>query len=704
MRPAHPVGAELTTLAELSGAELIGDDRSVLGVTLRAQDAAPGDLFAALPGNTSHGAQFAAAAIAGGAVAVLTDAHGLRLVRGERATESIPVLVHDDPRAVLGAISARVYGAPSARLTLIGITGTSGKTTTAYLTEAALRAAGRSVGLIGTVEIRIDGERVPSSLTTPEAPDLQRLFAVMVERGVDTVVMEVSSHALSLGRVDGTNFAVGGFTNLSQDHLDFHPTMDDYFAAKSRLFDAGSPVHAAAAVICVDDVWGVQMAQIAQASAERCETVSTAGSGLSGSGRSGSGWSVVGRVGSGVGSQRVVISGPDGAQHVLTVPLPGAYNVANALLAVGLATAAGIDPATAISGLAEVAVPGRLQQVDCGQDFLAVVDYAHKPAAVEAVLTTLRASVHGDESSERGTDGVPGRLAVVLGAGGDRDTEKRALMGAAAARGADLVIVTDDNPRSEEPALIRAAVAAGAKSVPATQRRAAEIRVIGDRARAISDAVAWARAGDAVVIAGKGHETGQEIAGHKYPFDDREVLAAALTARQLAPPELTVFAATDASVAQARGLLRAAVTAAAELGIGSAHREPGTDETASRRTWAIFGELREAGDDEDARCVVHDLLGRQAVRLAVDQTLAVGDTRAVRALYQGAIMEGSWGEEAGFFATVAELVALLTDRSGTPAVPRAGDLVLVAGSADLVRSVQAVWAGDPAIDVGVVVR
>lgn len=690
MRPGQPVGADLTALAELCGADVIGADRAVLGVTLRAQDAAPGDLFAALPGSRSHGARFAGEAIAGGAVAVLTDPRGLALLRDDPAFGAIPVLVHDDPRTVLGVVSARIYGDPSARLTLIGITGTSGKTTTAYLTEAALRAAGRNVGLIGTVEIRIDGERVPSSLTTPEAPDLQRLFAVMAERGVDTVVMEVSSHALSLGRVDGTRFAVGGFTNLSQDHLDFHPTMDDYFAAKARLFDAASPVRAAAAVICVDDTWGARMAQIARATAERCETVSTIGPAAPGSG-----WSVAGEVRSGARAQSVVVTAPDGAQHLMTVPLPGAYNVANALLAVGLATVAGVDPVTAIGGLAEVAVPGRLEQVDRGQDFLAVVDYAHKPAAVEAVLATLAASARGD--------GEPGAIAVVLGAGGDRDTEKRALMGAAAARGADLVIVTDDNPRSEDPALIRAAVVAGAESVPPGERRCGQIREIGDRAQAIEAAVAWARTGDVVVIAGKGHETGQEINGKKYPFDDRDVLAAALTARQVpAQRELIVFAGADASLASARALLRAAVSVAAEEGIGSAHRAPGDHAGAGRRTWAIFGELDGAGADENARCVAYDLLGRQAVRLAVDQTLAVGQSRAVRALYQGAIMEGSWGEEAGFFATGDDLVEELTAAAGTPAVPRAGDLVLLVGGADLVRSVQRVWGADSELDVRVV--
>lgn len=696
VRPERPVGADLTELAGLAGAELVGGDRAVLGATLRAQDAASGDLFAALPGNRVHGAQFAAEALAGGAVAVLTDATGLELLRADPATADVPVLVHDDPRAVLGPVAARVYGDPSARLTLIGITGTSGKTTTAYLTEAALRAAGRVVGLVGTVEIRIDGERVPSLLTTPEAPDLQRLLAVMLERGVDTVVMEVSSHALSLGRVAGSRFAVGGFTNLSQDHLDFHPTMDEYFAAKAQLFDGASPVRAASAVICVDDVWGEQMATIARSSAEQVVTVSTAG---------GTDWSVAAEVEvSEAGSQTVVVRSPDGAEHVMVVPLPGAYNVANALLAVALAAAAGVPTDVAVGGLPLVAVPGRLEKVDRGQDFLALVDYAHKPAAVEAVLATLSGP-------------SAGRIAVVLGAGGDRDTEKRPLMGAAAARGADLVIVTDDNPRSEDPSAIRAAVRSGADSVPPEQRRAAEILEIGDRAEAITAAVQWAGSGDVVLVAGKGHETGQEIDGRKLPFDDREVLAAALAERVAAPEPgaesgrrpgagapltiLTVSTVEErASVGQARRLLREAVARAADLGIGSAHRTPGSDSSAGRRTWAIFGELgSDEATDENARCIEHDLLGRQAVRLAVDRTLAVGGTRVIRALYQGAIQEGSWGDEAAFYTDAGELVAALRETAGTPDAPRSGDLVLAAGGAGLIEELLALWSADPALDV-----
>ena len=230
----------------------------ITGVTLRAQEARPHDLFAALPGSSAHGADFAADALARGATAILTDPVGADRLRGTAA--GVPLLTVPNPRAVLGALAARVYDNPSRRLQVVGITGTSGKTTTSYLAEAGLRAAGRVVGLIGTVGVRIDGVDVPSALTTPEAPALQALLAVMAERGVDTVVMEVSSHALELGRVDGVEFAVGAFTNLSRDHLDFHPTMADYFEAKARLFDPAAADHARTAVICVDDEAGAAMA------------------------------------------------------------------------------------------------------------------------------------------------------------------------------------------------------------------------------------------------------------------------------------------------------------------------------------------------------------------------------------------------------------------------------------------------------------
>ncbi|AKS33630.1 UDP-N-acetylmuramoyl-L-alanyl-D-glutamate--2,6-diaminopimelate ligase [Mycolicibacterium goodii] len=505
LRPSRPVGHQLAPLAAAVGAVATAGSAPsdlaavhVTGVTLRGQDAMPGDLFAALPGTSAHGARFAADAVAAGAVAVLTDPSGAELLAG---TVDVPVLVHPAPRSVLGAAAAIVYGRPAERLRVVGVTGTSGKTTTTYLAEAGLRAAGRVAGLIGTVGVRIDGTDLPSTLTTPEAPALQALLALMVERGVDTVVMEVSSHALAQGRVDGIGFAVGGFTNLSRDHLDFHPTMADYFEAKARLFDPASPNHAAAAVICVDDEFGIEMA----ARAEAPQTVSTAGADAD--------WRVEKITTAGPGAQEFVLVDPRGGHHELSVGLPGRYNVANAALAVALLDAVGVSPEQAAPGLRTATVPGRLESIDLGQDFLALVDYAHKPGALQAVLETLRAA-------------EPRRIAVVFGAGGDRDPGKREPMGRVAAELADLVVVTDDNPRNENPAAIRAAVLAGAAAAGSD----AEIVEIGDRRAAIDHAVAWAGPGDIVLVAGKGHESGQTVAGHTRPFDDRDQLAAALRA------------------------------------------------------------------------------------------------------------------------------------------------------------------------------
>ena len=508
LRPRATPGLSLATLAARVGA--VAADRKklpdlrVTGVTLRAQDVVPGDLFAALPGATAHGAEFTPAAIEAGAVAVLTDAAGAAVIgRSLSDPAPLPVLVHPEPRTVLGAVAADVYGHPSDRVVVLGVTGTSGKTTTAHLIEAGLRAAGRTPGLIGTVGVRIAGSDVPSALTTPEAPALQALLAVMAESGVDTAVMEVSSHALELGRVDGIRFAAGGFTNLSRDHLDFHPTMEAYFEAKARLFDPDSPQHARIAVVCVDDDAGRAMArrppQVVTVSAEghpadwRAEDVVVLDSGV----------------------QEFTAVDPAGVHHRLRIPLPGRFNVANALLALALLDTVGVSPEQASPGLRSAAVPGRLEVVDRGQDFLAVVDYAHKPGALRAVLETLRLEISGRPG---------GRLAVVFGAGGNRDAGKREPMGAVAAELADLVVVTDDNPRDENPGVIRAAILAGVRGVD----REPETVEIADRGAAIRYAVDWARRGDVVVIAGKGHERGQTAAGVTRAFDDREELGRAI--------------------------------------------------------------------------------------------------------------------------------------------------------------------------------
>ncbi len=503
LRPSGSPGLSLRFLADSFAPDRSAGvpDVRIRGVTLRAQDAVPGDLFAALPGSTVHGAQFIATALDAGAVAVFTDPDGAETIHrllGDPAP--VPMLVHPAPRSVLGALASAVYGHPSDRVVVLGVTGTSGKTTTTHLIEAGLREAGRIPGMIGTVGVRIAGSAVPSALTTPEAPALQALLAAMAERGVDTAVMEVSSHALELGRVDGIRFAVGGFTNLSRDHLDFHATMEAYFDAKARLFDPASPLHARTSVVCVDDDAGRAMAT----RAGDAITVSAEGHPAD--------WTVEDVVALDSGLQEFTAVDPAGVHHRLRIGLPGRYNVANALLALAMLDAIGVSPEQASPGLRAAAVPGRLELVDRGQDFLAVVDYAHKPGALRAVLETLRRP--------------GGRLAVVFGAGGNRDPGKRKPMGEVAAELADLVVVTDDNPRDEDPATIRAAVLAGTARHPD-----AAVVEVADRREAIAFAVGWARRGDVVVIAGKGHETGQTGGGQTRPFDDREELARALENR-----------------------------------------------------------------------------------------------------------------------------------------------------------------------------
>ncbi|MFY9807167.1 MAG: UDP-N-acetylmuramoyl-L-alanyl-D-glutamate--2,6-diaminopimelate ligase [Pseudonocardiaceae bacterium] len=474
----------------------VSDELMVTGITLRAQQAVAGDLFVALPSvlpGRAHGADFADSACSAGAVAVLTDPAGARrpaLAAAIRYRPGIPVLVHPDPRSVLGILSARTYGDPSTRLAVLGITGTAGKTTTAYLLEAGLRATGASTGLLGTVAARIGTAVLPSTFTTPEAPELQALLAVMAERGVSHVPIEVSSHALVLGRVSGTAFAVGAFTNLSHDHLDFHTDLEDYFAAKAMLFDG----RASAEVVCIDDVWGQRLVTAETTTVSRGSEAT---------------WRATEIAAQPSGNQTFRAQGPGRFDQQLAVRLPGAFNVTNALLALAIGHAAGADPVLLARGIATAEVPGRMQRVDRGQDFLALVDYAHKPAAVAALLDAVRAQ-------------IPGRLLVVLGCGGDRDTTKRPLMGAHAARRADLLVVTDDNPRSEDPAAIRASMLTGAAVGPG------EVVEIGDRAEAIAYAVRRARPGDAVVVAGKGHESAQEVQGVKRPFVDADVLAALL--------------------------------------------------------------------------------------------------------------------------------------------------------------------------------
>lgn len=461
-------------------------DVVVSGLALNTSHVITGDLYAALPGARSHGADFADRAAAAGAVAVLTDPDGA----ARAASSGLPVVVVDEPRQALPGLSAELYGRPADALTTVGITGTQGKTTTTYLAEAAV--APRPAAVVGTIGTRIAGVPAASALTTPEAPQLQALFAVMREEGVEVCAMEVSSHALVQGRVDGFAFDVAVFLNLGRDHLDFHGTVEEYFLAKAALF---TPEHARHAVVNVDDAHGRRLLDLTSLPTTTFSTEGTAAD-----------WRAVNVRPHRLGTDLEVLA-PGGDVHELHVPLAGVFNVSNALAALVALATAGHDPAALTAGIAaSTGVPGRMERVEAGQEFTAVVDYAHKPDAVTAVLAALRPV-------------TAGRLIVVLGAGGDRDHGKRPLMGRAAAAAADVVVVTDDNPRGENPAVIRAEVLAGAEAGPGVT-----VEVPGRR-DAIAHAVEMAHLGDTVVVAGKGHETGQEVAGVVHPFDDRQVLA-----------------------------------------------------------------------------------------------------------------------------------------------------------------------------------
>ncbi|MGI8573816.1 MAG: UDP-N-acetylmuramoyl-L-alanyl-D-glutamate--2,6-diaminopimelate ligase [Egibacteraceae bacterium] len=451
-------------------------------VTHDSRAAGPGVLYACRPGLRADGHDFAPEAVAAGSPALLVE---------RELPLPVPQLMVDSVADQLGHVAAAVHGRPSQRLVLCGITGTNGKTTSAYLLEAALRAAGYRTGLIGTVETRIGSERVAGIRTTPESTDLQRLLRRMLDAGVTAGAMEVSSHGLALGRINGTRFRVAAFTNLTQDHLDFHADLAEYFAAKARLFTAELTEQA---VCNVDDSHGRELAGRITVPVV---TVSAAGEAAA--------------------DVRAtdVDAGPDGSMFTawlagrrlrMRTRLPGHFNVSNALLTLAVADAAGIDAEAAATGIGELdGVPGRMERIDAGQSFTVLVDYAHTPDSVENVLRAARALSRG-------------RLLVVLGCGGDRDRQKRPFMGHHAVRYADRAIFTNDNPRSEEPTVILDAMVEGARTVPD-----AHWTVEPDRRAAIALALDTVRPDDVVVIAGKGHEPYQELATGTVPFDDREV-------------------------------------------------------------------------------------------------------------------------------------------------------------------------------------
>lgn len=506
MRPHQPPAVSLRAIADWlsqSGfhAELVGYPLvAISGISLSSFRIRPGDLYLALPGTKAHGASFVPQAMAAGAVAVLTDPAGEKaLPRG------VPALIINEPRRLIGKLSAWLYDEPARAMHLVGVTGTQGKTTTTWLAESALANLGMSAAVIGTVGTRIHGIDIKTALTTPEAPDLQALFAVMREQHVTTCLMEVSSHALVLGRVDGIIFDVAVFTNLGRDHLDFHTDVEEYFAAKASLF---VPERARRGLVSIDDAFGRRLCvessiPIRTFSATPLEERVDRGDDQPAD------WQALSVDPRPMGSTAVLRT-PTGATLVLDVPMPGLFNVANAIAAVAACAELGIDPKTVTTGIAATnGVPGRMEWLPNEHGFGVVIDYAHKPDALRAALGSLRTSQHQ-------------RVILVIGAGGDRDHGKRPLMGSVAAELADVVIITDDNPRSENPAVIRAEVRSGVHD------GAALIHEIGDRREAIHQAVALARPGDVVLIAGKGHETGQEIQGVLTEFDDRAVAREAL--------------------------------------------------------------------------------------------------------------------------------------------------------------------------------
>lgn len=480
-------------LAELvSGLGLRGDTDArvqISGITLDSRDVTPGAIYVALPGSRAHGAEFAARAVGAGAVAVLTDEAGSER---SRAT-GVPVLVSDSLRQDMSLLSARVFDEPAGRLALLGVTGTNGKTTTVALLEAGLAAAGVRVGTIGTVGFRLDGVAVPSdrgTVTTPEAPDLQALLAVMADRGAEAVALEVSSHAMALQRVHGVEFDVVAFLNLGHDHLDFHADLDEYFEAKAALF---TPAHASRAVVWVDDPKGAEVAARALTSGMDVVTVGST---------PGCDYQLVDHHPvPPLGGRSTVLR--DGEQLELVIGLPGRHNMIDAVLALAMLELGGHEASAVLRGLAQAQVPGRMQALSLPPEApTVIIDFAHTPQAVAATLDALRESFD--------------HVVTVIGCGGDRDAAKRPGMGRAAALRSDVVIITDDNPRTEDPAAIRAATLAGALEAGS----GAHVEEVAGRRAAISAALAAAGRSSVVAILGKGHEQGQHVGDQVFPFDD----------------------------------------------------------------------------------------------------------------------------------------------------------------------------------------
>ena len=477
-------GSELSHLASIVSGECT-DEVKVFGITHDSRSVQHGDLYVALRGENSHGIDFVDEAISNGAVAIATDSQGVAVAR----QKAIPVIELANSRKDMALLAARIYGNPESKLILTGVTGTNGKTTTTHMLRSIFQDAGKHVGVIGTLGTYLDEEHLPGARTTPESTDLYAILGLMVERGITHVFMEVSSHALALHRVDGIKFDVAVFTNLTQDHLDFHGSMENYFAAKSLLF---TPEFSKQAVICTDDSWGIKLATETQIPAI---TLGSQGD-----------WKTYPAISNsnGLTTQKIEIENSDSIS--LTVNMLGAYNATNAACALAASHLLGLGIAGILESLQHVRpIPGRLERVSIASAGTAIVDYAHTPDAVATVLTVIR-------------DANPKKIITVIGCGGDRDVSKRPLMGKVASQLSDIVVITDDNPRSEDPAAIRKSVAEGARDGKA------QVFEIGDRRAAISQALKLAEDEDVIAILGKGHETGQEISGEILSFDDRVVV------------------------------------------------------------------------------------------------------------------------------------------------------------------------------------
>ncbi len=463
-------------------------DVEVGGVAYRSDRVSPGDAFFCVPGFVHDGHEFGAEAAARGAVALVCQ-------RRVADVGDIPQVVVENTRIALAHASAIFYGDPSHEMAVVGITGTNGKTTTTYLVDSIARAAGHTTGILGTVEIRMADDRIATSRTTPESTDLQRMLAEMREVGVDTVSMEVSSHAIDLHRVTSVRFAVAAFTNLSQDHFDYHHTIEEYFSVKRRLF---TEFEVGERVINIDDVLGAGMAlefgDALTVGRDPEAAIRAVDEKLSSRGA------------------RFILLTPVGEVGV-ELPLAAKYNVENALVAAGCGLALGLPLDAIAEGLSSAPqVPGRLERIDAGQPFEVFVDYAHTPDSLDKAVDAVRSIISGS-------------VIVVFGCGGDRDPDKRPMMGHVAAQTADHIVVTSDNPRSEDPVGIILQIEDGIRSVGGSY----EIEV--DRRKAIALALAQASPGDAVLIAGKGHEDYQVFADRTIHFDDREVASEELQAK-----------------------------------------------------------------------------------------------------------------------------------------------------------------------------